>query len=263
MKALKAFLVLLLMAAPAHALSSGVPSTFFNANTGCNQCHSGGQAPAVMLAGPTAVEPGSTAEYTFTILAVGNQDRGGLNASALAGTLSIGGAFSAGTRPIAGAGRRDEITHARPKAAVEGRIEFSFLWTAPEEFESATLHVWGNAVNGSGNESGDRASMAELEIVAAGGDTPTPTATEPAPTPTPTPPASPTATPSGPTEGCVGDCNGDGAVAINEVVTGVNIGLEALPLSACTAFDPNGNGVVAVNEIVQGVNNGLSGCPGS
>lgn len=60
---------------------------------------------------------------------------------------------------------------------------------------------------------------------------------------------------------CVGDCDGDGQVRINEVITGVNIGLDQLPLAACPSFDANDNGAVAINEVITGVNNGLTGCP--
>jgi len=64
-----------------------------------------------------------------------------------------------------------------------------------------------------------------------------------------------------PTPSCVGDCNGDGMVAINELITGVNIALGSLPLSNCPAFDQNGNGMVGINELIAAVNNALNGCP--
>jgi len=63
-----------------------------------------------------------------------------------------------------------------------------------------------------------------------------------------------------PAPACVGDCNGDGIVAINELVTGVNIALGTLAVSSCPAFDADGNGSVAINELVSGVNNALDGC---
>ena len=61
---------------------------------------------------------------------------------------------------------------------------------------------------------------------------------------------------------CVGDCNGDGSVTVNEVVTGVNIGLGTQSLDACPSFDANGDGLVTVNEIITAVNIGLglAGC---
>ena len=61
--------------------------------------------------------------------------------------------------------------------------------------------------------------------------------------------------------GCVGDCNGNGTVAINELVVGVNIALGNAQVSGCTSFDKNANGGVEINELVQGVNNALNGCP--
>ncbi len=60
---------------------------------------------------------------------------------------------------------------------------------------------------------------------------------------------------------CVGDCNGNGTVAINELITGVNIALGNAPVSACPSFDANNNGQVGINELIQGVNNALNGCP--
>lgn len=60
---------------------------------------------------------------------------------------------------------------------------------------------------------------------------------------------------------CVGDCNANGTVAVNELVLGVNIALDRAELSACEVFDPNDSGGVEVNELVTGVNNALRGCP--
>lgn len=60
---------------------------------------------------------------------------------------------------------------------------------------------------------------------------------------------------------CVGDCDGNGTVAVNELVTGVNIALERAPLSQCTAFDANNSSAVEVNELITGVNFALGGCP--
>jgi hypothetical protein len=63
-----------------------------------------------------------------------------------------------------------------------------------------------------------------------------------------------------PTPACVGDCDGNGTVAINELILGVNIALGNQPLSACTAFDPNRDGTVAINELIAAVNNALGSC---
>ncbi len=64
-----------------------------------------------------------------------------------------------------------------------------------------------------------------------------------------------------PTPTCVGDCDGDGTVAINELITGVNIALGSAQLSVCPAFDANGDGMVGINELITAVNNALEGCP--
>ncbi len=61
-------------------------------------------------------------------------------------------------------------------------------------------------------------------------------------------------------EVCVGDCDGGGMVAINELVLGVNIALGSREISACEAFDCEGTGMVPINCLVRGVNNALSGC---
>lgn len=66
-----------------------------------------------------------------------------------------------------------------------------------------------------------------------------------------------------PAPACVGDCNDDHMVAINELVLGVNIALGLTPVSTCTAFDANGDGMVGINELVTAVNNALDGCPAS
>ena len=84
-----------------------------------------------------------------------------------------------------------------------------------------------------------------------------------APTVTPTPPvggATPTATVS-PAGGCVGDCDGSGSVAINEIILGVSIALGNAALSECPSFDCEQTGMVAINCLVTAVNNALNGCP--
>lgn len=90
---------------------------------------------------------------------------------------------------------------------------------------------------------------------------PTSTTTRP-PQPTNTRTASMTQSPSRtPTvRPCVGDCNGNKDVTVNELITMVGIALGSAPLSACTAGDADRNGQIAINEIITGVNNALDGC---
>ncbi|MFI5398552.1 MAG: hypothetical protein ACHQ9S_23725 [Candidatus Binatia bacterium] len=82
----------------------------------------------------------------------------------------------------------------------------------------------------------------------------TPTATE---TPTPKDTATSTPTPCS----CVGDCNCNGRVTVDEILTMVNIGLGNAPLSECEAGDGNGDHQITVDEILTAVNNALNGCP--
>ncbi len=60
---------------------------------------------------------------------------------------------------------------------------------------------------------------------------------------------------------CVGDCNRNFEVRINELILGVNIALGNADLAQCTAFDPNGDTRVAINELIQGTRSALDGCP--
>ena len=86
--------------------------------------------------------------------------------------------------------------------------------------------------------------------------TPAPTATS---TPTPTiPPATPT--PSAIGAPCAGDCNGDGAVTVDELVLGVGIALGNQLLSACPNLDVNRDGQVTVAELLQAVDAAVRGC---
>ena len=59
---------------------------------------------------------------------------------------------------------------------------------------------------------------------------------------------------------CVGDCGGDGQVAINELIRGVTIALGNEPPSACAAFQ-DARGRVTIAQLIQGVNHALGGCP--
>lgn len=52
---------------------------------------------------------------------------------------------------------------------------------------------------------------------------------------------------------CVGDCSGDGAVAINELITGVNIALGSAEVSSCPVFDADESGSVSINELIRAV----------
>lgn len=73
---------------------------------------------------------------------------------------------------------------------------------------------------------------------------------QPAPTPTAT--AAPVS--------CIGDCNQDRRVTIDELVRGVTIALGASPLATCPAFDVSGGGQVRVDALIAAVRAALDGC---
>ncbi len=73
---------------------------------------------------------------------------------------------------------------------------------------------------------------------------------------TPTPTATITPTPVV----CTGDCNTDGQVTVDELVTMVNIALGNADVSGCEAGDLNQDGHITVDEILTAVNNALNGC---
>ena len=54
-----------------------------------------------------------------------------------------------------------------------------------------------------------------------------------------------------PTNGA--DCDGDGRVAINELILGVNISLGLLSLDECPGFDQDGDGTVNIGELIAAV----------
>jgi hypothetical protein len=60
---------------------------------------------------------------------------------------------------------------------------------------------------------------------------------------------------------CVGDCDANGSVDVDEVVTVVNIALGDMEASACSAGDADHSGTITVDEIIAAVDKGLLGCP--
>lgn len=236
-------------AAPGSAYEDGVVGASGKDNGYyCRNCHAGGTDPTVAFEGPTTLNPGATATFRFAISSHSDtQIAAGLDLAASDGVLGL----------VAGQGTHlqfGEVTHSQPKANdVDSQAVFEFTWQAPAGEGTYTLFGAGCSVNDNGQRTGDAAARTTYEIVV-GVNLPTHTPTPPAPTPTAT------ATEASGTT-CVGDCNGDGQVTVDEVVTGVNIALGVVPASACAAFDGNGDGTVTVDEILQAVNNALNGCP--
>ena len=77
------------------------------------------------------------------------------------------------------------------------------------------------------------------------------------PTPTPTPPV---------LDQCVGDCNGDGQVTVDDLIRMVNIALDLAPIcpneasGGCLAGDADCDCQITVDDIIRGVQNLLQEC---
>jgi hypothetical protein len=59
---------------------------------------------------------------------------------------------------------------------------------------------------------------------------------------------------------CPGDCDGSGAVTINELVALVDLGLSGLAPDACLAGDVDGDGQITIDELIAAVSSALLGC---
>ena len=59
---------------------------------------------------------------------------------------------------------------------------------------------------------------------------------------------------------CAGDCNRDGHVTVDEVLTVASVALGNLLPAACPNFDPNGDGTVTIDEVLGVVAAALNGC---
>ena len=60
---------------------------------------------------------------------------------------------------------------------------------------------------------------------------------------------------------CRGDCDGDRAVTVDEIIMGVNMAVGTLSSDTCPSFDADGDGQVTVDELVGAVDAALFGCP--
>ncbi len=59
---------------------------------------------------------------------------------------------------------------------------------------------------------------------------------------------------------CAGRCDGDGRVAINELVLGVGIALDRNLIAVCPSFGRDRDGGVSTSELIAAVGNALHGC---
>jgi len=237
-----ALLVSAIVASPAAARMTGIvgysgqAGGLFcgNAGFGCHSMGTGTTQPTVRFEGPLQVDTGSETTYRFILKsqAPETQFQAGFNVAADAGDLLVvsGQQEKLMTPP---GGTRPELTHTGPKD-IDSNDEamWEFTWRAPTTPGEHVLFGAGNSVDGSTTVDGDAAAL--TSIMVAVGDVPA--------TPTPTPLA------------CAGDCNGNGSVAINELVSSVNISLGLAPVSACAACDANDDSRVSVSELVSAVN---------
>ena len=61
-------------------------------------------------------------------------------------------------------------------------------------------------------------------------------------------------------EPCRGDCDGNSAVTVDELIQGVNIALGVLAIDVCLAMDGDGDRQVTVDEVLTAVQRALLGC---
>lgn len=234
-------LPVLLLAAPAPARIGGIVGF---SDIGCTDCHDaqGAPTPGIAIVGPTTVDPAAHVIYQVVVTSMGPSQLGaGFNFAASGGDVAVGddtGVRRANNPEM----RRFELTHTGPRENdANGQAAWSVVWIAPDTPGRYTLFAAGNSVNLNNESTGDASNFTILTVQVGGAD------------PTPTPTATPLA-------GCGGDCNGDGTVAINELISGVNIALGAAPVASCEAMDATGDGTVAINELVAAVANALDGC---
>jgi cytochrome c peroxidase len=60
---------------------------------------------------------------------------------------------------------------------------------------------------------------------------------------------------------CVGDCNYDATVTVNELVAAVGVGLSSATLATCFVADRSADGEVTIDELVTATGAALNGCP--
>jgi hypothetical protein len=82
----------------------------------------------------------------------------------------------------------------------------------------------------------------------------------PGSTATATPTESGPMTPTVGTLDCFGDCNGDAAVSIAELIGAVSIALGSAPFDSCANADADRDGTLRINDLIASVTSALQGC---
>lgn len=244
--------------------------TFF-----CITCHSNGDPPGVVpvvafeAPGGTTMAVGAIATFRFrvTSMSIPEQTHAGFNVASSDGLIGITDAVGTLTQEVFG---EVEITHSEPRANDDrGVAVFEFSWRAPTTPGTYTLYGAGNSVDDDDSALGDGSAHTTLAIEVIGPPTATPTDTATvtltatptstaAETPTPSSTAPPTATLS--QSVCLGDCDNDDRVTVDEILTGVTIALGDFPTADCPAFDRDGSMTVTVDELEEAIQNALNGC---
>lgn len=141
----------------AFASSSGQAGYSGKSGAICNQCHSGGTTPTVVLEGPTSLAAGEVGTYTVTISG-GAGVKGGFGVATSRSTANL----------VPGTGQKKvgaELTHSSAKSFSGGEVSFAFTMTAPPEGGgSVTIFASGNSTNGTGGDTGDKAAAMQLEV---------------------------------------------------------------------------------------------------
>lgn len=159
-----------------------------------------------------------------------------------------------------------QIVYAATDIGVFRSVDHAASWTAVDEglfcrdvralvIDPANPAILHAATFGGGVFSIEQSLRTEATFCAPT-PTPTPTLTRPDPTPT-QPDPTPTATISAV---CVGDCDGDGAVRVNELIQAVRIALQLSAADTCSVVDADQNGLVRVDELIRAVRSSLDGC---
>jgi hypothetical protein len=65
----------------------------------------------------------------------------------------------------------------------------------------------------------------------------------------------------GPPTGCIGDCDANARVTVDEIITMVNVALGTASMAECGGGHADLNGEITIDEILTGVSNALYGCP--
>jgi len=230
--ALAALAVLAYLDRPALGASTGRIGYSGQGGFACEECHfsEGLPPPDVRFLVPAQVEPGAQVTVQFVVQPNDEEmDHAGFNVAASDGDLLLGDDPGI-RRDRTGAFARFELTHTEPRVVSDGEAVFTFIWVAPATPGEYVLFGAGNAVNLDLSEvTGDESAITVVTVTVAAG-------------------------------ACPGDCDGDGAVAINELITGVTIALGSAAVDGCPSLDANGDGGVAINELIAAVSRALNGC---